>query len=53
MKYYFINHRDDKMEGYQFSLNGSDDDFNFNDDAQNFSRMVILLFCFSLWFLDV
>ena len=37
------------MEGYQSSLDGSDDNFNFNDgyddDVQNFSRMFILLFC--------
>ena len=24
-----------------------------DDDAQNFSRMFILLFCFLFWFLDV
>ena len=45
MEYYIINHRDNEMEGYQFSLNGSDDNFNFNDDydddAQSFFRMFI------------
>ena len=53
MKYYIINHRYDKMEGYQSSLDGSDDNFNFNDDydndAQTFSRMFNLLFCFFIW----
>ena len=57
MKYYFINHRDNEMEGYRFNFDGSDDNFNFNDgyddDVQNFSRMFILLFCSLLWFLDV
>ena len=51
MKYYIINHSDDEMEGYQSSLKGSDGNFNFNDDydddAQSFSKMFILLF----WFL--
>ena len=41
-----------RIEGYQSSLDGSDDNFNFNDDyddnAQSFSRMFILLFCFLL-----
>ena len=32
MKYYIINHRDDKMDDYQSSLDGSDNNFNFNDD---------------------
>ena len=32
MKYYIINHRDNKMEGYQSSLHESDDNFNFYDD---------------------
>ena len=31
MKYYIINHRDNKIEAYQSSLDGSDDNFNFND----------------------
>ena len=49
MKYYIINHTDNEMEGYQSSLDGSDDNFNFNDDwnddAQSIYRMFILLFC--------
>ena len=28
MKYYIINHRDNKMEGYQCSLDRSDNNFN-------------------------
>ena len=32
MKYYIINHSDNEIEGYQSSLNGSYDNFNFNDD---------------------
>ena len=54
MKYYIINHRDNKMEGYQSSLYRSDDNFNFNydnnDDAQNFFRMFNLLFYFIFLF---
>ena len=50
MKYYTINHSDNEMEGYQSSLNGSNDNFNFNDDydgdVHNFSKMFIFLFCF-------
>ena len=54
MKYYIINHSDNEREGYQSSLNGSYDNFNFNDDyAQNFFWMFILLFCFLFQFLDV
>ena len=59
MKYYIINHSDIEIEGYQSSLDGSDDNFNFNDDydndVQNFLRMfiyLILSFIFIL-FLDV
>ena len=52
MKYYIIDHRENELEDYQSSLNGSDDNFNFNDeyddDAQSFSRMFILLFRFLL-----
>ena len=33
MKHHIINHRDNEIEGYQFSLDGSDDNFNFNDGA--------------------
>ena len=47
MECYIINHGDNEMESYQSSLNGSDDNLNFNDDyddAQSFSKMVILLF---------
>ena len=48
MKYCIINYRDNEMKGYQSSLDGSDDNFNFNDDyddvAQSFFRMFILLF---------
>ena len=32
MKYCIINHRDNKMEGYQSSLDESNDNFNFNND---------------------
>ena len=32
IKYYIINHRDNKMEGYQSSLDGSNDNFNFNNE---------------------
>ena len=32
MKYYIINHSDNEMEDYQYSLGESDDNFNFNDD---------------------
>ena len=32
MKYYIINHRDNKMEGYQANLDGSNNDFNFNNN---------------------
>ena len=32
MECYIINHGDNEMESYQSSLNGSDDNFNFNDD---------------------
>ena len=50
MKYYIIDHSDSEMKGYQSSLDGSDNNFDFNDDhddnAQSFSRMFILLFCF-------
>ena len=50
MKYDIINHRDNKMKGYHSSLDGSNNNFNFNDDyddsVQNFSKMFILLFCF-------
>ena len=50
MKYYIMDHRDNEMEDYRFSIDGSDDNFNFNDgyddDAQSFSRMFILLFAF-------
>ena len=42
------------MEGYQSSLYGSDDNFNFNydndDDAQNFFKMFNLLFYFIFLF---
>ena len=52
MEYYIINHRDNEMEGYQYSLNGRYDNFNFNDDydddAQSFFRMFIILFCLLL-----
>lgn len=56
MKYYIINYRDNEMEDYQSSLDGSDSNFNFNDDyddTQNLSKVFILLFCLLLWFLDV
>ena len=53
MKYYIIDHNDNEMEGYQPSLDGRDDNFNFSDDAQSFSKMFIFLFCFLLWLLDV
>ena len=50
MKYYMINHSDNEIEGYHSSLDGNDDNFNFNDDyddnAQNFSWMFIFLFCY-------
>ena len=48
MKYYIINYRDNEMEDYQSSLDGSDGNFNFNDDyddTQNLSKEFILLFC--------
>ena len=32
MKYYNINHKNNEMKGYQSSLDGSDDNFHFNDD---------------------
>ena len=32
MKYYIINYRDKKMEGYWSSFDGSNDNFNFNND---------------------
>ena len=32
MKYCIINHRDNKIESYWSSLDGSDDNFNFIDD---------------------
>ena len=56
MKYYIINHSDNEMEGYQSSLDGIDDNFNFSDDydnVQSFFRTFILIFCFLFWFLDV
>ena len=57
MKYYIINYSDNEMKSYQSSLDRSDDDFNFsyddNDDAQNFSKVFILLFCFLFLFLNV
>ena len=57
MKYYIINYSDNEMKSYQSSLDRSDDNFNFsdddNDDAQNFSKAFILLFCFLLRFLNV
>ena len=57
MKYYIIDHNDNEMEGYQPSLDGRDDNFNFSDDydddAQSFSKMFIFLFCFLFWLLDV
>ena len=50
MKYCIINRRDNKIEGYQSSFDGNNDNFNFNDDyddnVQSFSRMFIILFCF-------
>ena len=50
MKYYIMDHSDNKMENHQSSLDGNDDNFNFNDhyddDAQSFFEMFILLFCF-------
>ena len=50
MKYYIMDRRDNEMEDYRFSIDGSGDNFNFNDDydddAQSFSRMFILLFAF-------
>ena len=33
MKHSIINHSDNEMKGYQTSLDGINDDFNFNDDA--------------------
>lgn len=51
MKYYIINYRDNEMEDYQSSLDGSDSNFNFNDDyddTQNLSKVFILLFCLLL-----
>ena len=57
MKYYIINYSDNEMKSYQSSLDRSDDNFNFsyddNDDAQNFSKVFILLFCFLFLFLNV
>ena len=45
-----INHSDNEIEGYHSSLDGNDDNFNFNDDyddnAQNFSWMFIFSFCY-------
>ena len=38
MKYYIINHSDIEIEGYQSSLDGSDDKFNFNDDYDMMSK---------------
>ena len=35
MKYFIINHSDNEMEGYQSSLDGSDSNFNFNDDCDD------------------
>ena len=50
MKYYIIDHSANEIEGYQPSLDGSDDNFNFNDDydddVKSFSTMFIFLFCF-------
>ena len=50
MKYYLIDHSANEIEGYQPSLDGSDDNFNFNDDydddVKSFSTMFIFLFCF-------
>ena len=54
MKYHIINHKDNKMEGYQSSLDGSDDNFNFNfdydDDIQSFFRMFNLFILFFIMF---
>ena len=33
MKYYIINQRDNEMERYQSSFDGSDDRFNFKDET--------------------
>ena len=51
MDYYIMNHSDNEIEGYQSNLDGSDDNFTFNDDyddddAQSLSKMFILLFYF-------
>ena len=51
MKYYIINHSGNEMDGYQSNLDGSNDNFNFNDyddGSQSFFRMLILLFCLLL-----
>lgn len=45
-----INHSNNEREDYEYSLDGSDNNFNFNndynDDVQSFSRTFIPLFYF-------
>ena len=55
MKYYTINHIDNKMGSYESSIDEIDDNFDFNNDndvnVQSFLRRFNLSFCLLFLFL--